>query len=343
MSREKRLGRGLEALLGEIAASDENTLNESNVALAEAPMTEDGAYLDEPQNDTDRILQEKFKDRVPNKIDILLIDKNPLQPRTHFDSDELEKLTGSILAHGMIQAIAVRKHGDRYQIISGERRYRAAVRAGWSEVPVHILDVNDQKMAELALTENIQRTDLNAMEKATAFAGYIEMYGGSQEELATRLGMDRSTVANLIRLLDLPEEIQTMVRKEELSQGHARALLSLNAWEQLEFAKRIIAESWSVRQTERAVKEFIETGDRSENPEAWNVIDQDGNRKTTPVNEHLAALEQEFRYQLGTKVKLSQSDKGKGKLVISFASHDEFDYIYKLICRNKNGKIKDVG
>ncbi len=169
------------------------------------------------------------------------------------------------------------------------------------------------------------------------------MYGGTHEELATRLELDRSTVTNLIRLLDLSETIQTMIRKEELTQGHARTLVTLKEeWEQTEFAQRIVNENWSVRQTEKAVKEYIESKKRGEpGTEMWNIIDQDGNRQPVVPNEHLLELEQEFRHRLGTKVKLTQTDKGKGKLVIPFDSHEEFERIYKWICKNQ--KLKEAG
>ena len=334
MSREKRLGRGLEALLGKVAA-----LENGNHEM-QSPTGQN--YIPFDSDDPERILQESLKSKTPDRIDIMSIDRNPYQPRLDFDPAELDKLSASISAHGLLQPVVVRPHGERYQIIAGERRYRAAIRAGWNEVPVHVLSVDDRQMSELALTENLQRQDLNALEKAAAFAKYLEMYGGTHEELAVRLELDRSTVTNLIRLLDLPETIQTMILKEEMTQGHARTLLPLQEHEQIEFANRIVNENWSVRQTERAVKEYVGSDNRDpENPQAWNIIDQNGNRQPVPANEYLLELEQEFRHRLGTKVKLTQTDKGKGKLVIPFNSHEEFERIYKWICKNQ--KIKDAG
>ncbi|MCL2305353.1 MAG: ParB/RepB/Spo0J family partition protein [Planctomycetaceae bacterium] len=325
MSKEKRLGRGLEALLGKVAAFEENH---------SIPFDSD---------DPERRLQESFQSYPPSHVDVMQIDRNPYQPRMDFDPAELDALSASITAHGLLQPIVVRPHGERYQIIAGERRFRAAVRAGWSEVPVHVLNADDRQMAELALTENLQRKDLNPLEKAAAFARYIETYGGTCEELAARLELNRTTVINFIRLLDLPETIQTMLCKEELNYTHARALLPLQEeWERIEFARRIVSEGWSVRQTEQAVKEYLESGNPGQqSAQGWNIIDKNGNRQPIAKSEYLLELEQEFRHHLGTKVKLTQTDKGKGKLVIPFHSHEEFERIYKWIC--KHSKFKDAG
>lgn len=340
VSREKRLGRGLEALLGKVAVAETGS----------DPLRTDSGDVSSPQsystisseNDPESILQERLKSRAPDKIDIMSIDRNPYQPRQEFDTEELDALSASISTHGLLQPIVVRSNGERYQIIAGERRFRAAIRAGWSEVPVHVLSVDDRQMAELALTENLQRKDLNAIEKATAFSRYLELYGGTHEELAGRLEIDRSTVTNLIRLLDLPESVRTMILKEELTQGHARALIPLQEHEQKDIAKKIVEEKWSVRQTERFVKELLESDERGlSNPSSWGIVDQDGNRQPIDRNDTLVELEQEFRHRLGTKVKLTQSEKGKGKLVIPFTSHEEFERIYKWICRGS--KVREVG
>jgi ParB family chromosome partitioning protein len=277
----------------------------------------------------------------------MLIDRNPYQPRQEFDETELEQLAQSLIVHGLLQPIVVRKVGERFQIIAGERRFRAAMRAGWNEVPVHCLTVDDREMIELALTENLQRKDLNAIEKAVSFANYLETYGGTHEELAKRLELDRSTVTNLLRLLDLPQKLQDAVRKEKLTQGHVRALLPLEEWEQIETAERIQSESWNVRETERYVRELIETGQpnnsdgSNDSKDVWQIVDQNGNKQ--PVNrlsmkqsEQVMQLEQDFRERLGgVQVKLTQSnEKGKGKLVISFANHAEFEQIYTAICQS---------
>lgn len=327
VSKDKRLGRGLEALLGRVASVNE----ESQISLLDTAERELHA---EP----DWMIQEAFRSQVPEKLDITVIDRNPYQPREEFDEADLEDLAQSLMKHGLVQPIVVRNTGERYQIVAGERRLRAAIRAGWNEVPVHILTVDDRQMAELALTENIQRKDLNAMEKATAFSRYLDIYGGTHEELAARLELDRSTVTNLLRLLELPERIQLSIRKGELTQGHARALLPLEEWEQLELADRIMEEAWSVRQTERFVKDLLESEETKS--KGWNVIGRDGT--STPAvtgknDAHMESLEQEFRNLLGTKVKLAHKN-GKGKIVIPFTSHEEFERLFQFICRTSGKK-----
>src|SRR6516225_5792162 len=190
----RRLGRGLEALLGR----------------------EEGGF--EPGSlDSAELLH----------IAVDQIDPNPYQPRRHFPAGELAALADSLRQHGMLQPILVRAIGDRYQLIAGERRLRASIEAHLHEIPARVLDLDDRRVFELAMVENLQREDLNAIDKATAFREYLARYGGTQDELATRLGLDRSTISNLIRLLELPDEILDAVRNGRVSQGHARALLGL--------------------------------------------------------------------------------------------------------------------
>lgn len=327
VSKDKRLGRGLEALLGRVASVNE----EAQINLLDSAERE-------LHSEPDWMIQEAFRSQTPEKLDITLIDRNPYQPREEFDEADLENLAQSLLKHGLVQPIVVRNTGERYQIVAGERRLRAAIRAGWSEVPVHILSVDDREMAELALTENIQRKDLNAMEKATAFARYLEIYGGTHEELASRLELERPTVSNLLRLLELPEQIQLAIRKSEITQGHARALLPLEEWEQLELTARIQEEAWSVRQTERFVKELLES--ETEKTKGWNVIGRDGTSSpavSDKSNAYMDSLEQEFRNLLGAKVKLAHKN-GKGKIVIPFTSHEEFERLFQMICRTSGKK-----
>jgi ParB family chromosome partitioning protein len=185
-------------------------------------------------------------------------------------------------------------------------------------------------MAELAIVENVQRKDLNAIEKAESFSRYIQEYCCTQEELAARVNIDRSTVANLIRLLELPAEVKQMVQEGEISSGHARALLPLgDEREQLQFAQRIKRDGLSVRSTEQGVKEIIQSTDSG----GLRIVDADGHSRPVdrPRNENLAALEQEFRTALGTKVDLTQSAKGKGKITIQFASQEEFDRLRRML------------
>src|SRR3954467_5527711 len=195
---KKRLGRGLAALLG----TEEGGVEPGSLEMA-----------------------------GPLHVPVDQIDPNPFQPRRTFDPAEIAALADSLRQHGMLQPVIVRPMGERYQLIAGERRLRASVEAQLHEIPARVMELDDQRIHELAMVENLQREDLNALEKATAFRSYLDSYGGTQEELAGRLGLDRSTVANLMRLLDLPAEVQDAVRNKKITQGHARALLGLEGSE----------------------------------------------------------------------------------------------------------------
>jgi ParB family chromosome partitioning protein len=260
------------------------------------------------------------------------IDSNPHQPRQEFDAKELQSLSESIAAHGLLQPIVVRRQGERFELIAGERRLRAAQKAGWSDVPANIIEADDRQTAELAIIENLQRKDLNPLEKAASFQRYLEEYGCTQEELAGRLNLDRSTIANLIRLLELPEGVQESLRRGDITQGHARALLPLgDEREQIEFCNRIKREGLNVRQTEAMVQQMIDSADA----EPLAVIDRDGHagKPGKPQNEHLAGLEQQFRAALGLKkVQITHNARGRGKLVIHFRNHEEFERIMASIC-----------
>lgn len=323
MSKERRLGRGLEALLGRQEAG---------------PDFHDGGYSDE-------IVIEQgagnasVTDPGPAWINIYELDRNPFQPRTTFDEGELHTLSESLTEHGMLQPIVVRRASGRYQIVSGERRWRAATVAGWEKVPCYVWEVDDRKMAELALVENVQRKDLNPLEKAASFQRYLEQYGCTQEELANRVKIDRSTVANLIRLLELPEAVQNALRKGEITQGHARALLPLgDEREQIDFCSRIQKEGLSVRATEELVQTLIREADH----EPLAVLNSDGSKSSSrPVktrSEHLASLEQEFRAALGTKVELRQGSRGKGKIVIHFKTNQEFERLRDYLAGSQQPK-----
>jgi ParB family chromosome partitioning protein len=275
-------------------------------------------------------------------LDCDAIDPNPYQPRQSFNETEIADLADSIRAHGILQPLVVRRAGDhptggaRFELIAGERRLRAAQAADWRQVPVQIRDVDDRQLAELALVENIQRKDLNAIEKAESFQRYINQYQCTQEELAARVQIDRSTVANLIRLLELPADVKQMVQDGEISQGHARALLPLgDEQEQIEFARRIKKEGLSVRVTEQGVQDRIQALDG----EGLRIVDAEGNSRPCgrPLKgrlqptEQVAALEQELRTALGTKVDLSQTAKGRGRITIHFKNHDEFARLRQLL------------
>ena len=313
MNKERRLGRGLEALLG-------RPLERSNESLE---IHREPA--DEPQ---DGLLQ----------IHVYEIENNPFQPRRDFDDAAIGELSESLKEHGMIQPLVVRRNGDRYQLIAGERRLRAAIKAGWQQVPAQVREADDRQMSEVAIVENLQRKDLNALEKALSFQQYLERYGCKQEELANRLKIDRSTIANLIRLLELPEAIQQSVRSGSLSPGHARALLPLgDEREQVTFCKRIQSESLSVRATEELVQQAIHHADR----EPLTVVGSDAarNKATKRTGQQSAALEQELRSALGTKVELKQKAGGRGQIVVHFSSHEEFERLREHLCgRHRESK-----
>jgi ParB family chromosome partitioning protein len=304
---ERRLGRGLEALLGQPIASDPK----GGLPAGITP----GVDAHQPRGDDGRLIQ----------LNVYEIDTNPYQPRTEFDEEEIAALAGSLSDHGLLQPIVVRREGDRYQLISGERRWRAAIRAGWSEVPATVRDANDQQVAEMTIVENLQRKDLGPLEKAVSFRQYLDRFGASQEELAGRLSIDRSTVANLMRLLELPTAVQELIRTGSLSAGHGRALLPLGEEkDQLAFARRIHKEQLSVRATERLVADSI----RTEDDPLGGTGDKRASATQSPRSQHLASLEQQLRVALGTAVDIRQAAKGRGTITIHFTSREEFNRLY---------------
>jgi ParB family chromosome partitioning protein len=308
------LGRGLEALLGR-TWEDAETPAEAVVDTAiESPV--------------DARVSRDSNGQVWLNCDA--IDRNPYQPRQSFDEAEIADLADSIRTHGILQPLIVRRLGERYELVAGERRLRAAQAADWRQVPVQIREVDDRQMAELAIVENVQRKDLNAIEKAESFERYIQQYQCTQEELAVRVQIDRSTVANLIRLLELPAEVKRMVQEGDITQGHARALLPLgDEQEQIDFARRIKKESMSVRLTEQAVQDRICALDG----EQLRIVDADVNSRPVakPRNEQIAMLTRELSTALGTKVDLSQTAKGRGRMTIHFNSQDEFARLRQLL------------
>jgi ParB family chromosome partitioning protein len=256
------------------------------------------------------------------------IDPNPFQPRRQFDKTELAALADSLRQHGMLQPILVRLVGERYQLIAGERRHRAAIEAHLHEIPARVLDLDDQRVAELAMVENLQREDLNAIEKAIAFRGYLDTYGGTQEELANRLGLDRSTVTNLLRLLDLPQEVQEFVVSKKITQGHARALLGLDDPQmQLGACQRVIAENLSVRQTEALVATGEPTPPRVRKVRLDPAHDPDS--PSSNKAPHLLEWEGRLKQRFGSPVliRVKSPTTHRGQIVIDFNSQEEFDRI----------------
>lgn len=262
------------------------------------------------------------------EIDVQLIDANPFQPRRQFNEEEIASLAESIKEHQQLQPVLVRKVGSRYQLISGERRLRATIHAGLTKVRAEVREADDRLVAELAIVENLQRKDLNPIEKALSFRRYLDEHSCTQDELAKRLKIDRSTIANLMRLLELPAAILDDVQNDRLSAGHARALLPLGEEaQQLAMARQIQAESWSVRQTEHAVTDMLAREDgKLDAPAAKG---KRGSART--VSPQIGSLEQELRRSLGTKIEIRQSARGRGKIVVHFHSAEEFERIREIL------------
>lgn len=259
-------------------------------------------------------------------VEMSLIKPNPDQPRREFDDDGIQELANSIRQIGIIQPITLRDMGDgTFIIIAGERRWRASQRAGLTHIPSYIRTVDDENMMEMALVENIQRQDLTALEVALAYQHLIEQYGLTQEQLSDRVGKNRATVTNYLRLLKLPAPIQVALKNRDIDMGHARALLALSDPEvQLKIFAQIKKESLSVRKVEEIVKELSEGGTvRSEG----KSIRQRGSVLSKDYQELRNVLSNFFK----TKVQMTCSEKGKGKITIPFASNDELDRIILLL------------
>ena len=259
------------------------------------------------------------------EIDLDLIQPNSAQPRTNFTDELLEELAQSIRINGVIQPIIVRRQGDKFQIVAGERRWRASQKAGLQKIPAVIKDIADEKLLELALIENIQRQELNAIEEAKAYKNLIETIGLTQEMIAERVGKNRTVVTTFLRLLKLPNDIQKLVENEQITAGHARALLMANSADsQRRMAQKIIEMSLSVRETEKAVKRLSKEGLQvAENKQVKIKIDA-----------NVKAAETKLRRHLGTQVHILPDGKGTGgKIEIEYYSESDLDRIYELIGR----------
>ena len=323
MTKDRRLGRGLAALLGapfdDYAPPEKGLSSQPTAESLAAPRTDSPTQLAIPNS---------APTAKPDIIylNVYEIDDNPFQPRRDFSEPEIASLAESLKEHDMLQPIIVRRMGARYQLISGERRLRAAIRAGWSSVPARVREADDRLVAELAIVENLQRKDLNPIEKAMSFKRYLDEHKCTQDDLAQRLKIDRSTIANLMRLLELPQAVLDAVRNGEVSAGHARALLPLgDEGEQAAFAVRIKSEGLSVRDVERMVQEKISELDGEILP-----FPSAAPAKTRPnKNVQIAALEQDLRRALGTKIEVKKTARGRGRIVIHFANTDEFDRLFQ--------------
>lgn len=288
--KNKRLGRGLEALIPQM---DENDAPPRQQALDE--------------------------------VDVSRIRENPLQPRHEFAREQLEELKRSIEQNGMIQPLTVRKSGSDYELIAGERRLRAVRELGYKKVPVYVRDVtSDDQMLELALIENIQREDLNPIELAKAYSQLQKEYGLTQEEVADRVGKDRATVTNIIRLLNLPDQIRKSLRDGEIGIGHAKPLLSLPTKSaQLKVWQKCVANGWSVRTVEQEVRNRLGKDTGGSRPEKQKK------------SARLSHLEDELRSVMGTRVRIVPSGKG-GRVEIHYFSSDELDRVVELIQNSKS-------
>ena len=301
--KPKHLGRGLASLLGPI------TSNEADLNQAIPIVTIDAKSLSD--KDLHNSLQE---------IPIEAVSPNPYQPRTVWDEQELADLAESIRVNGVIQPIIVRPAGSGYQLIVGERRLRAAQSASLTTIPALIRPAGDEQLLELALVENIHRTDLNPIERAKAYQNYLNTFFLTQAEAAERLGEDRSVIANHLRILDLPDEVKQMLIEGQLTMGHARAILALPTDElRRKLANRAMAGRLSVREVERLVRKYL-TG----TSQAKTTV------RSKPA--HILDLESKLTSQLGTRVSIETRKNGqRGKIVIEFYSLDEFDRITERI------------
>ena len=254
----------------------------------------------------------------PVMLRLSLIEPNKDQPRKQFNDESIDELAQSIKQYGVIQPIIVCKKGQRYEIVAGERRWRAARKAGLKEVPVLVREYSPEEIAEISLIENIQREDLSPIEEAKAYKQLIEDHGLTQEELAERISKSRAAIANTMRLLNLHPDVQEMLSDGRLSAGHARALLAAeNEVIQLELAQKVLDDALSVRQTEDLVKFYKLQGSSGRQP-----IKNDANYKE---------LEKKMTRALGTKVKIRQSAQGKGRVEISYYTEEQLDQIFTLL------------
>ncbi len=305
MAKKSGLGRGLGALLGPTTLTPERREG----------LPEDDGYT------TGAICT----------IDVARVTPNRYQPRVDFDRAALEELKKSIQEKGVIQPITVRRYGDGFELISGERRVRASMAAGLVEIPAYILDVNsDREMLELALIENVQRENLNPIEIALGYQRLIKECDLTQEQVANRVGKDRSTVTNLLRLLRLPDQIRTSLRAGEISMGHARALLTLQDEDrQIELWETVRGEGLSVRKTEALVKGAV---DRKSSPAEKKKGAGGAKTKKTEAEVDLTIAEISSRLQqvLGTQVKIKANDRGSGAIAIDFYSLEDLERLLEL-------------
>ncbi len=313
MAKKNRgLGRGLDTLLG----TDAGEGSDSTDAAKKGKKSAGTAAASEKSSGS-----AKTAENAEQMVKISLVVPNKDQPRKNFDKDALDELTQSILQYGIVTPLIVKKSGHMYEIIAGERRWRAAQAAGLKEIPVVIRDYDDRLAAEVAIIENLQREDLNPIEEAQAYEQLMKEYGLSQEEVALRVSKNRTTVTNTLRLLKLDERVREMVAGGSISAGHARALLGLtNGDDQKALADIAAAESLSVREIEKRVKNFSR-----EKPHKKVETQDDAI--------YFKAYEDKMQGLLGTKVHINRKSKAKGKIEIEYYSQEELERLMELIER----------
>jgi ParB family transcriptional regulator, chromosome partitioning protein len=294
-AKKSALGKGLGALL-DVSGNENTTVDQQRVEVVEL-------------NKEASLSQE---------LPIKYIEANPFQPRTHFEKEALEELVESIKIHGIIQPLTLRKLGqNRYQIISGERRFRAAQIAGLSQVPVFVREADDKTMLEMAIIENIQRKDLNAIEIALSYQRLIDECNITQEQVGERMSKSRTSVTNYLRLLNLPDEIQVGIRDEKISMGHARALLAFSDESEMKKVYRaILDEQLSVRKVEELAQQA-----KDKSP---SVVKKSG----TQIPKSVLRSKENLSFHLGAKIAISTDEKGKGKIVIPF---DNEEHLLRII------------
>ena len=295
--KPRRLGRGLEALLGATPVSSPPVGSTASTPETESPL---------------------------QQLPISRIRPNPYQPRREFRDDELAQLEASLKASGLIQPITVRAAGDHFELIAGERRLRAATRLGWTEIPAVVKNYDDRALLTLALVENLQRADLNPIEEADGYARLIAEFQVTQQEVAIAVGKDRSTVANSLRLLNLPASVRRLLQDGQLSVGHARALLALPSERAIvDLAREAVAKALSVREVERRVKQ-VTTPTR---PPSSAPTDKNSTARSAEIRR----LTDRLRRRLQTDVTLDVDEKDRGHLRIAFYSADDLDRLIELI------------
>lgn len=302
MAKRMALGKGADALL--------RNINGTNTAIDEA---------------VDKNIEDNTNKKAGElMVKISLVEPNRNQPRKMFDKDSLDELTKSVKQYGVLQPIIVKKIGNRYEIVAGERRWRAAQAAGLAEVPVVVRDYDDQKAKEIAIIENIQRTDLNPIEEALAYKSLIEEYNLTQEELSDKVSKNRSTITNSLRLLKLSKNIQQYMIDGQISSGHARALLSLEDEGKRELlALDIMKRNLSVRDTEKAAKALS----KKKNVELSDLTETSKGDTVRDLSLFYKEYEDSIQGVLGTKVHINQKDKNKGRIEIEYYSQVELDRI----------------